>query len=199
MVALSAAVLGATGCGGGSDAPAPPPAAAPTAAAPAGGAAPVADRSSGGGNAGIGMDIEAERVESKRALRTWGKSAERACRKAQRKVEPWYKRIKRLGTPKSEADIKRFGRAVVDLGRAAEYEYELLRDIAQPAQPSAIDAVYSFFDKEEEALILVQRIGIELEMLNDLKGILGSVDRLIDLIDDYQRAGRAAYAHDCVD
>ena len=198
MVALSVALLGVTGCGGSSDAP---PAAPPVATAPAapGANTPVADQSTGGGgDAGVGTDIENERVAAKRALRTWGKSAERACRKAERKIEPWLARLLRF-RPKSRAEFKRAGKMLVDIARAAEYEYELLRDVALPSEPAAIDAIHSFFDKEEEALMLVQRIGVELEMLNDAKGILNSLARLSRLEDDYRRAGRAVGAYSCVD
>jgi hypothetical protein len=192
VVALSVAVLGATGCGGGSDAPAPAAPAAPPAAT-----APVADRS-GGADGSIGRDIEKERVAAKRALRTWGVAAERACRKAERKIEPWLARLTKI-TWKSRADFKRNGRMIVDLARAAEYEYEVLRNVALPTQAEAIDAIHAFFDKEEEALMLVQRIGVELEMLNDPDGILRSLARLNRLEDDYRRAGRAVGAYSCVD
>jgi hypothetical protein len=201
VVTLAVASFGVTACGGSSDVPPPTPAAPPAATAPAqGGTAPVADRSSGG-DGSIAVDIEKERVASKRALRTWGKSAERACRKAERRIEPWVKRVLAINFSKkpTAAQVERAGRTILQFAREAEYEYELLRGVALPDQAAAVEAIESFFDKEEEALMLVQRLGIELKKRNDLEGIVTTVKRLDRLEDDYERAGRAVGALSCVD
>jgi hypothetical protein len=208
VISVAAALLGVTGCGGSDEAaPTPPPsaAAAPAAqSAPGGGAAPVANTGGDGAGAGsIARDIENERVASRDALRKWGVSAERACRKAERKVEPWLARMTKFKAPKNRRatakEVERAGKLIVDFAHAAEYEYELLRAIELPTQPDAIDQIESFFDKEEEALMLVQRLGIELQKRNDREGFLSSLDRLRRLSDDYKRAGRAVGARSCVD
>lgn len=207
VISVAASLLAVTGCGG-SDAPAPaPPAGAAPAAqtAPSAGATPVADTSGGGtgDNGAIARDIENERVAAKRALRRWGASAERACRKAERKVDPWLDRMLSFKAPKhrraTAAEVEHAGNLIVSFARAAEYEYELLRAIALPTQPEALDRVQSFFDKEEEALMLMQRVGIELQKRNDPEGFFTSLDRLRRLTDDYRRAGRAVGALSCVD
>jgi hypothetical protein len=203
-VALAFGLLGVTGCGGDSGAPAPSqPAAPPVAAATpdqSGGATPVADSGSAP-DGGIARDIETERVAAKRALRTWGQAAERACVKAERRIDPWVKRVLALkpkGKP-SRADVRRIGKQIVALGRAAEYEYTLLQAVALPKEAAAVDQIEDFFDKEEEALMLVQRLGIELEKLDDLEGFVSTIGRLRRLDDDYRRAGRAVGARSCVD
>lgn len=157
----------------------------------------------GSGEGGIANDIEGERVAAKRALRTWGEGAERACRKAERQIDPWVKRVLALRPPKgsrpSRADVRRIGRRIVEYGRAAEYEYRLLQAVALPQEPAAVDRIEDFFDKEEEALMLVQRLGIELESLSDAEGFATTLGRLSRLEDDYRRAGRAVGARSCVD
>jgi hypothetical protein len=207
-VALSVALLGVTGCGGDSgSAPAPSePSAPPAAAAPAtsGGATPVSDTGSGGASdGGIAKDIETERVAAKRALRTWGQGAERACKKAERRIDPWVKRVLALKPRKGErvspAEARRIGKRIAEFGRAAEYEYKLLQNVALPQEAAAIDKIEDFFDKEEEALMLVQRLGVELQALNDLEAFVTTIGRLNRLDDDYRRAGRAVGAHSCVD
>jgi hypothetical protein len=204
-VALSVALLGVIGCGGDSGAPAPsdqPTAPAAVAPAQSGGATPVSDTGTSG-EGGIAQDIETERVAAKRALRTWGQAAERACRKAERRVDPWVKRVLALRPPKgrrpSRAEVRRIGKRIVALGRAAEYEYNLLRGVALPKEAAAVDQIEDFFDKEEEALMLVQRLGVELEALDDLEAFVTTIDRLRRLDDDYRRAGRAVGARSCVD
>jgi hypothetical protein len=199
-LALSVAVLGVTGCGG-SDAP--PPAAAPAPAAPAAGVAPSSSSAtpvSADGSGAISMDIESERKAAKKSLRAWGKAADRACRKAERRVDLWEPRFASAG-PKgrkpTKADAQRVGRLIARFARAAEYEYKLLTAIAMPKEADAIDAIDSFLQKEEEMLMLIQRLGAELTVANDRDSIISALRRLDRLEDDYKRAARAAGAPVC--
>jgi hypothetical protein len=204
LVTLSVALFGVAGCGGDS---ATPPVTEPAASAPAspaegGGATPVSD-TGGGGESSISKDIETERVAAKRALRKWGKGAERACRKAERRIEPWVDRLKALKPAKghrmSSGEIRTVGKRIAEYARAAEYEYAALQAVALPTQAAAVDQIESFFDKEEEALMLILRLGVELQAMNDLEAYITTLDRLHRLTDDYKRAGRSVGALSCVD
>ena len=142
-------------------------------------------------------------MAAERALRTWGRGASAACRKAAKRIEPWEERVTAVAPPKgskwSKSDVERVGRLLVEMAEAAEYEYRLLRDVAMPTEPAAVDAIQSFFDKEEEALILVQRLGIEMEKRNDLEAFVTSYMRIRRLVKAYERDARAVHAAECAD
>jgi hypothetical protein len=199
-VALSVALLGLTGCGG-SDAP--PPAAtpaAPAATAPAAsGTTAVATQGSTGSGGGLGGDIALERKQARKALRKWGARATRVCRKAERTYAPHAARIAAIGRQGKNASLAEAGRVFGAYAKAAEREYNLVRAIPLPAQPEAVDAIDGFFQKEEEALMLLQRAALELRAHNDRPSFVRTAARFGDLLDDYRRSARSVHAEACYD
>ena len=189
-LALTVAALGATGCGGSAEAP--PPAAAPVPATPV--------STQGGGSGGIGIDIGEQRAAVDRSVRAWGREATRACRKSHRRLEPWSRRIGSLAQGKpTRAKVKRLGHTIARTAKAAEYEYDLLRAIALPAEADAVHEIYTFLEMEEEALRLVQRAGEEITALDDLEGLLFTVKRFRTLEREYERAAEAVHAGACAE
>ncbi|HEX8648797.1 MAG TPA: hypothetical protein VF715_18010 [Thermoleophilaceae bacterium] len=182
------AVLGITGCGG--SAATAPPATAPV---------PVQTATaSTQGSGGASVDVGKEQAAAERSLRTWGKAASRACRKAQRRMKPWEGRVRAMTSHKpTRARAVALGKVVARGARAAEYEYDLLRDVQLPAQAEAVHTIYTFLEMEEEALRLVQRLGTEFTELNDLESLVFTVKRFDGLEDDYRRAAKAAHAGAC--
>lgn len=190
VVALAVALLGVTGCGGSDVAP-PAPAPAP----------PAATNVSTQGSGGLGSDFAQERREAKAALRKWGRAATKACRRLDGEQAPYGRRFRAMS-----ASPDRSKDAIVDAGRVfkaytkiAEREYDLVREVPLPQQAEAIDAIDSFLQKEEEAIMLLQRAALELDAHNDFASLVRTAVRFRDLLDDYRRAARAVYAEPCFD
>jgi hypothetical protein len=150
------------------------------------------------GAGAIGEGIARDRAAAEKALRTWGEAATRACRKSDRRLDPLDSLLKPKGKL-DRAGTERLGRGWARYAEAAEYEYDLLRAIPTPAEPAAVDAIQAFFEKEEELLMLAQRIGVELKAHNDRGALLRTVRRVLRLADDYKRAARAVNASRCFD
>ncbi|HEX8743628.1 MAG TPA: hypothetical protein VF712_10885 [Thermoleophilaceae bacterium] len=189
-MALAVALLGVTGCGGSDVAP-PAPAPAP----------PAATNVSTQGSGGLGSDFAQERREAKAALRKWGRAATKACRRLDGEQAPYGRRFRAMS-----ASPDRSKDAIVDAGRVfkaytkiAEREYDLVREVPLPQQAEAIDAIDSFLQKEEEAIMLLQRAALELDAHNDFASLVRTAVRFRDLLDDYRRAARAVYAEPCFD
>lgn len=184
------AAFGVTGCGGaGSDVP-------PPAAAPAPVTAPAS--SQGQGSGGVAVDLDQQRTALKRSLRAWGRAASKACRKSQRRLDPWERQLEAMTRTKpTRARVASMGRLLTRGARSAEYEYDLLRAIALPEEADAVHAIYTFLEMEEEALRLVQRLAVEVTALDDLESILLVGRRASGLMDDYRRAARAVHAGAC--
>jgi hypothetical protein len=194
-----AVVVGLTGCGSSSD-PAPPaPAPPPAVAADTGGStAPVAAHSSGAGS-DIASGIEREHSGAVRSLRRWGRAADAECKRSARQLKRWESRIPAVpkGRRATSAELRHAGQTFVDLAHQGEAEYDALRGIPLPPEAEAVGVVESFFDKEEEALTLIQRIGVELKAHNDREAFVRTLDRLTRLTDDYKHDARAAHAPHC--
>lgn len=199
LVTLSVALLGVTGCGGsGATPPAAAPVAAPTAAAGQSGATNVATRDSNR-SGGLGDPIAEERRQARKSLRKWGRRATRVCRKAERAYAPHLARILALGREGKNVSLTRAGGVFDDYAAAAEREYDLVREIPLPAQVEAVDVIDAFFQKEEEALMLLQRAALELRAHDDRPSFVRTAVRFRDLLDDYRRAARSAHAEACYD
>jgi hypothetical protein len=190
-LALAVAAIGVTGCGGsGSDVP-------PPAAAPAPVTAPASTQGQSGGG-GVAVDLDQQRAATKRSLRTWGRAASRACRKSQRRMEPWERQLESMTSAKpTRARVASMGKLLARGARSAEYEYDLLRSIELPGEADAVHSIYTFLEMEEEALRLVQRLAAEVTALDDPESILLVAKRAGALADDYRRAARAVHAGAC--
>jgi hypothetical protein len=146
----------------------------------------------------MAVDLDQQRAATKQSLRAWGRAATKACRKSKRRMEPWTNRLKSmLRTEPTRARVVAMGKLLARGARAAEYEYDLLRAIALPAEADAVHTIYTFLEMEEEALRLVQRLGAEVTALDDPESILLVAKRAAALEDDYRRAARAVHAGAC--
>jgi hypothetical protein len=199
-VALSAALLGITGCGGSAPAPSAPAPGDPAAPAAGGTATPV---STGGGSGGdnIAKDIAAEHEAAVAALRVWGKRANAICRTARTRDRSTISRLRTMipkGRKFTRSEQERFGREFLTFARTGEKTYAQLRAIAMPKEAEAIDKIQSFFDKVEEELTIAQRFGIEVEEYRSLPDMLAAVQRSRRLDDDFKRDARAVKAPGCI-
>ena len=187
VLTLSVVVV-LTGCG--DSQPAPPPAAAPVAGTP------VADN----GGHPLTSEIKSTERRNRSELVAYGRAAGKACKRAERRFKPWQGRLAALDRrePWSRASVESAGRPLDGAGQAAEYEFNLLRAIALPKQPEALETVEAFLNMEEETLVLVRRFGIELRDHDNLVGILNSARRMQRQGAGYERAARAAHASGCI-
>jgi hypothetical protein len=155
---------------------------------------------SAGNSGAIGVDIAGEAKATSKAVRAWGRAASKVCRKSGKRFKSWEARfdgMKRGRGKATKADAMRAGRVVARFARVAEREYDLLTGIAMPKQADAVHAIDSFLQKQEEAMIVMHRVGADFSAASDRDSALNGLRRLHRIAKDHARAARAVHARAC--